>query len=57
MSKGRSQSANDQRSNSMNPNNAAHDAAASNHSNQGNPNNPAHPDAEAAATRTDAPGK
>lgn len=43
MSKGRSQSSNNARSNSMNPNNAAGRAAANNHANQGNPNNAAHP--------------
>ncbi|MBU4070606.1 MAG: hypothetical protein KJ773_00330 [Candidatus Thermoplasmatota archaeon] len=37
---GRSQSANDQRSNSMNQNNAAYQASADNHSNQLNPNHP-----------------
>lgn len=39
--KGRGPSPNDQRSNAMNPNNAAHQASANNTSNQGNPNNPA----------------
>ncbi len=43
MSKGKGgQSRNDQRSNSMNPNNPAHHASANNSSNQGNPNNPAY---------------
>ena len=41
MSKGRGPSPNDQRSNAMNPNNAASRASANNTSNQGNPNNPA----------------
>ena len=36
------QSRNDQRSNSKNPNNAAHHARANNTSDQGNPNNPAY---------------
>lgn len=36
-------SPNDNRSDSMNPNNPAHKAAADNRSNQMNPNNPAHP--------------
>ena len=39
--KGRGPSPNDQRSNAMNPNNAAHQASANNTTNQGNPNNPA----------------
>ncbi len=43
MSKGRSQSSNDARSRSMNPQDAAGRAAANDHANQGNPNNPAHP--------------
>ena len=43
MSKGHSQSANNARRNSMNPNNAAHRAGADNRSNQMNPNNAAHP--------------
>jgi hypothetical protein len=44
MSKGRKsgQSRNDQRSNSMNPNNPASRSAANNRSNQLNPNSPAH---------------
>jgi predicted phage tail protein len=44
MSKGSKsgQSRNDQRSISMNPNNAAYHASANNTSNQGNPNNPAY---------------
>lgn len=36
---GRGQSANDQRSNSMNPNSEAHQAAMDNHADQLNPNN------------------
>ena len=58
MSKGRSQSANNARSNSMNPNNAAGRAAANNHANQGNPNNAAHPsNAGGSATTPGAPSK
>lgn len=36
---GRGHSSNDDRSNSLNPNNAAHTAASNNHANQENPNN------------------
>ena len=43
MSKGHGQSANNARSNSMNPNNAAHHAGVNNRSNQMNPSHPAHP--------------
>jgi hypothetical protein len=38
---GHSQSRNDQRSNSLNPNNSSHRAASDNRSNQMNPNNAA----------------
>lgn len=48
MARGRSQAANNARSNSMNPNNAAYRAAMNNHANQLNPNNPAHPGGEGA---------
>jgi hypothetical protein len=40
--RGHSQSRNDQRSNTHNPNNAAYKGSADNRSNQMNPNNPAH---------------
>ena len=39
---GRGQSRNDQRSNSMNPNNPAHQGSQDNRSDQLNPNNPEH---------------
>jgi hypothetical protein len=43
---GHSQSRNDQRSNSLNPNNSSHQASNDNHSNQLNPNNPAHDESQ-----------
>lgn len=38
--KGKSYTSNEMRSNALNPNNPAYDAALDNHSNQLNPNNP-----------------
>lgn len=40
MGKGKDRSANDNRSNSMNPNNPAYQASVDNRANQLNPNNP-----------------
>jgi hypothetical protein len=58
MSKGSKsgQSRNDQRSNSLNPNNAAYHASANNASNQGNPNNPAYGSSRGKTTNTTTEG-
>ena len=46
MEKGRGRSSNDDRSNSMNPNNPAHQASQDNRADQLNPNHPEHKDDE-----------
>jgi hypothetical protein len=45
-------SANNQRSNSLNPNNPAHRSAMNNHSNQLNPNNPSYQGSQPVVEKT-----